>query len=62
MAMSALRVRAGNNRTVCLKLPIDLVDRLITLAEQESRSLSGQVMYIVKLYFREEDNSGNDAG
>ena len=60
--MSALRVRAGNNRTVCLKLPIDLVDRLITLAEQESRSLSGQVMYIVKLYFREEDNSGNDAG
>jgi len=62
MAMSPLRARNGANRAVCLKLPTDLVDRLNALAEQESRSLSGQVAHILKGYFREVDNAGNDAG
>lgn len=62
MAMPTLRVRSGSNRSVCLSLPGDIVDRLNAIAERESRSLSGQVLYYVKCCLKEEEDAGSDAG
>ena len=51
-----------SNRAVMLRLPIDVVAQLQTIADREDRSLSGQILHIVKRYFKEQENAGNDAG
>ena len=51
MAISKDNVRA------VVTLPIEVKEQLERIAEQESRSLSKQIAYIIKEYIKDHDDS-----